>query len=315
MTRRFVLSFLLILMATFVPAAVAEPIPVKIDLPSLLCIQTRTIGIGKADQVYLLVNGVAAGKEFTAQLPEAGKTLKSSPKTPPVTAKTAQALWNGKLDNGQAALVTVVLMQGDKQDAAKNKAFLEAKAAAEAKVKARAKATLTADDFKALHTETLKGHVELIKGVAKFYPQDFKADRFGGMFTLLVWNNNGTLVKRLDPVGLTAGEHFGLDVKLYSKIKFTRNNVLLQDEGGEWFENEMPPITKDQQTIRVKMLQTEEYTVPGTQDKEVTVVDYLADLQVLDMSKNGGKGEALKWKLMGHNEGPTVTHEYWHWAE
>src|SRR4029450_13150324 len=89
---------------------------------------------------------------------------------------------------------------------------------------------------------------------------------FNGLFNIIVLNDGGKLVKRLDPVGLTFGEHFGTDEKIYSKIKYTRNNVLVPESDAEdtaWFPQVFPPLSEDKQTVRVKMLETEYFDVAG----------------------------------------------------
>jgi hypothetical protein len=128
------------------------------------------------------------------------------------------------------------------------------------------------------------------------------------MFNVLLWNN-GKLEKRLDPVGLTAGEHYGNDEKTYTKIKYTRNNVAVKDENDEYFPQVMPPISEDKQTVRVKMLETERVKVEGRAVPARNVTDYLADIKV----EAGGK--PVEWKLAGENVGPSEIHMYWDWAE
>jgi hypothetical protein len=82
--------------------------------------------------------------------------------------------------------------------------------------------------------------------------------------------------------------------------------VLVAD-GEEWFPQELPPITEDKQTVRVKMLETEYFDEGGRKKRNVT--DYLADLQV------SAGGKPLEWKLGGENVGPTQTHMWWDFAE
>ena len=156
--------------------------------------------------------------------------------------------------------------------------------------------------------ETLKAHKALIKGVKQIVGgSEKKTDHYGGQFTLLLWNNGGKIVKRLDPVGLTFGEHAGIDVKTYTKIKRTRRNVMMKDDAGEWYEEEMLMLNDEENAIRVKMLDTEYVKKDGKDFKNVT--DYLAEIQV----KSDGK--ALKWKLGGENLGISDVHSWWDWAD
>ena len=61
---------------------------------------------------------------------------------------------------------------------------------------------------------------------------------------MLVWNN-GQALQRLDPVGLSFGEHYGVDPKIYTKIKNTRSNVMVKDDTGDWSEQQLTPLTDD----------------------------------------------------------------------
>ena len=79
----------------------------------------------------------------------------------------------------------------------------------------------------------LVGKTFVITGTLPNISREKATDHFNGQFTLLIWNDGGKIKKRIDPVGLTAGEHFGTDSKVYTKIKFTRaaiQRVMTEEE-------------------------------------------------------------------------------------
>jgi hypothetical protein len=295
------------LLAMLVGSSVAQAaaVPVKVNLAALRCVQNYELAAKDDDQIYLTVAGVAKGAEVSKRLPDSG-TMEANPKKQPVEDKKPVALWEGELGDGEFALLTVTLYHGKGDDAAK--AFSGKLAEAAKGVAEHSKKTLTADEAKNLAAATLKAQQELVTKVKESLSREKSTDHFGGMFNVLVWNNNGTLVKRLDPVGLTFGEHFGTDEKVYSKIKYTRKNVLVQD-GEEYYPQEFPPITEDKKTIRVKMLESEYVKQEGKPRPTRNVADYLADLQVLAGDK------PVEWKLGGENIGPSQVHMWWEFAE
>jgi hypothetical protein len=173
----------------------------------------------------------------------------------------------------------------------------------------RSKKTLAEADVKKLAEATVKAQQAVIKDIKKIFSRDKNTDHFGGLFNVLLWNNNGKLVKRLDPVGLTFGEHYGTDEKIYTKLKYTRPNVLVQDDGGEWSQVQLEPLSEDQQTIRVKMLENEFFKKPGGGETVRNTTDYVAELQVT------AGGKPALWELAGEQVGPGALHTYWDWAE
>jgi hypothetical protein len=301
-----VLAAVALFAGVFGAPAQAAPVPVEMNLTALYAIQTYALDEKEDDQVYLLVSGVAGGKDVNQRLPQEG-TLPANTKKPPVTSKKPASLWKGELADGEFAFLTVVLMHGKGTDAAKLKQFGDARAAAEKQVAERSKKTLAEDDVKKLAEETVKAQQGVIKDIKKTFSRDKNTDHFGGLFNVLLWNNNGKLVKRLDPVGLTFGEHYGTDEKIYTKLKYTRPNVLVQ-EGGEWSQVQLEPLSEDQKTIRVKMLETEFIKKPGAEPVR-NVTDYLAEIQVT------AGGKVSLWELAGEQVGPGALHTYWDWAE
>src|SRR5215217_7988089 len=131
----------------FATGAQAAPLQAEVNLIGLHAIQTYALDEKDDDQVYLLVTGVAGGKDVQQRLPKDG-TLPANVKKPPVTKKQPQSLWKGELADGEFAFLTVVLMQGKGADAAKLKEFDAARSAAEKKVAERSKKALTEDEFK-----------------------------------------------------------------------------------------------------------------------------------------------------------------------
>ena len=302
-----VLAAVALLAAASAPTAQAAPLPVEVNLTALHAIQTYALDEKEDDQVYLLVSGVAGGKDVDQRVPKEG-ALAANVKKPPVAKKQPLPLWKGEIADGEFALLTVVLMHGKGTDAAKLKEFAGARAAAEKTVAERSKKTLAEGDLKKLAEATVKAQQGVLKDIKKTFSRDKNTDHFGGLFNIILWNNNGKLVKRLDPVGLTFGEHYGTDEKIYTKLKYTRPNVLVQDDGGEWSQVQLEPLSEDQKTIRVKMLETEFFKKPQGEPIRNTT-DYLAELQVT------AGGKVALWELAGEQVGPGALHTYWDWAE
>lgn len=303
---RFVAS-----MAAFFGAAAvslsAWAAPVSVDLTSLRAIQTYNLEDKADDQAYVLVTGVAKGKELEpTRLPKEGAWT-VGPKKPALEDKDA-TLWSGDLADGEFALLTVTLFQG-KGDEAAIKAYTAKKAEAEKGVANRAAPKITAEQAETLSEDLLKAHRDMVVKINDVVGgREKNTDHFGGQFTLLVRNEGGKIKKRLDPVGLTFGEHAGIDAKRYSKIKRTLQNVLLKDDAGELYEDFLEPIDEDtEEAVRVKMLETE-FVKQG--DKTIkNVTDYLAEVQVkVD-------GEPQTWSLEGENLGISDVHTWWDWVE
>jgi hypothetical protein len=291
-----------------IPAAIARAIPVEIGLTSLRAIQTSLPN--KADeQAFLLVTGVASGKEFSQHLPADQPSWTIGPKKPVASDKQPIALWKGELGDGEFALVTVALFQGKSPDAAKVKEFESKLADSNKSAAARSKPRLAKAEFDNLHDDTLHAQQKLITTVKKILPHDKdNPDHYGGLFDILVWNNAGQSQKRVDPVGLTFGEHYGVDPKIYTKIKNTRANVMIKDDAtGEWAEQQVTPLNDDQDALRVKMLETE--LIKTGPEPAKNTIDYLAEIQVK------ANGKALKWELGGIQTGPSDLHTYWDFAE
>jgi hypothetical protein len=285
-------------------------VPVNIECTSLIDIQSYNLGEDASDQAYLMVTGVAGGKAIDERLPKDGAWT-AAPKKMPVDAKNPAELWKGDLDNGQFVALTVTLMQGKGADTALNKKFLDELNAADQKVPGYTGATLaSADDLKKLAEATLKADQAVITKIKDLYSRDKNTDHYGGQFTLIVWNNNGKLVKRLDPVGLTFGEHYGNDAKVYSKLKNTRNNVLVKNDQGEWEEQQLEPLNDDQTAVRVKELETEMIKQPAGADPLRHTTDYLLEVKVL-----GPDNKPLVWNAEGEVTGIDNIHTYWPYAD
>src|SRR5215216_6671883 len=90
-----VLAALGLLGAISTPAANAAPVPVEVNVVALHAIQTYALDEKEDDQVYMLVSGVAGGKDVTGRLPKEG-TLPANVKKPPVTKKQPASLWKGE---------------------------------------------------------------------------------------------------------------------------------------------------------------------------------------------------------------------------
>jgi hypothetical protein len=284
----------------------AAPVPAEVDLTAVRTIQLASLDSKTDDQIYLLVSGIAAGKDVQSRLP-ADKTLTGSPKKPAVTEKSPFNVWKGELDNGEFALITVTLMMGDGTDTAQVKQYLDKLAAADKLTPQWSGKTLAKADVPKFCTGLIKNQQAVVTKIKDIFSREAKTDHYGGQFNVLVWNDNGKISKRLDPIGLTFGEHFGIDLKIYSKLKATRVNALMQDDGGQWTQQQLLPLDDAETTIRVKMLETE----PQPTDKTTKhVTDYITEIQVKDAG-----GKPLGWTLEGENTGYDVVHTYYDFAD
>lgn len=214
------------------------------------------------------------------------------------------------MDAGAFAVLTVTVFQGE-GDSSKEKAFTDKLIEADKQAAGWTKPTLDKPGFDGITKDLLKANRSVITKIKTMFSREAKTDHYGGQFTVILWNNGGKLAKRIDPVGLTFGEHFGTDVKIYTKLKNTRNNVLIQDEKGQWSQQSLTAVSDDDTTIRVKMLETE--TIKGATEPTKHVTDYLAELQINDLT--GGKQTPLKWDLDGEQTGYDAIHTYWDFAD
>lgn len=308
----------LAILAGAASSAFAAPVPVSVDLTSLHAIAKYNLDDKIDDQVYALVNGVAAGKLFQVRIPEGGKTWASGPKKLAVTEKAPVTLWKGELNDGEFAIVTVSVFQGDFKDPALVTQYWNSIIDAEKKAPEFGKAKITVDEFKALTGDIISRNFAfgslvskeraVISKIKETFNRAKDTDHFSGLFNIVVWNDGTSIRKRLDPVGLTFGEHFGIDEKIYTKLKFTRNNVFTKDDTGGWSTDQLAPLSDDEKTIHVKMLETE--VVKGKDGNPVRkTTDYLADIQV------AVKGQATKWKLEAEETGVDDIHRYWEYAD
>jgi hypothetical protein len=284
----------------------AAAIPVAINVSSVYSIQTYNVGEKAVDQTYLLVNGVAAGKAIDERFPKTG-TWPAAPKQQPIETSKPLEIYKGQLDDGQYAVITVSLMQGKGEDASRNKQFIEKLTSASSA--AHSKATLASDDeMKKVATDTLKADKSVVMKVKEIYSRDKNTDHFGGQLTLVVWNHGGKLMKRIDPVGLTFGEDNGVDVKIYSKLKLTRNNVIAKNEKGQWEMVQLEPTNDDSTEIRIKGLETEMIPQPGGNPVR-HVTDYLLGVQVL------ADGKPVTWTTEDQQNNEDNIHVYWNYAD
>jgi hypothetical protein len=282
-------------------ASVSQAVPVSVDLTAVRVMQPFAEKKDASDDAYLIVTGVAKGKPLA--MSKIGPWSLSRKKSADVTDKKPAALWTGDLADGEFAEVTVTLFHG-KGDDAKIKDFVAKLADAEKKAAGLAAPKLaSADDEKKLATDLLAAHREVITNIKKLFSRELKTDHYGGQLTMITWNNGGKIVNRLDPVGLTFGEHYGKKEKIYTKIKNTRQNVLIPDETGDLAEKWLGPVDDDEVTVRVKMLETEKRG-----DDEYKVCDYLVELQVK------ANGKPILWTLGGEKLGISDLHTYWEYA-
>jgi hypothetical protein len=294
------------LSAGFVSAAA---IPVEVDCSSITVVQTYNLGEAATDHTYLLVSGMADGKAISGRFPKTG-TWTAAAKQPPIDPKNPVDMWKGQLDNGQYAVLTVVLMQGEGKDEAKTKDLMSKLESAEKGVAGLSKPTLSSnDDLKKLATDKVKADQSVISKIKDIFSREKNTDHYGALCSLIVWNNNGKLMKRLDPVGLTFGEHNGQDVKIYSKLKNSRNNVISKNEKGQWEMVQFEPTNDDSTEIRVKGLETEYVPQAGGANPLRHVTDYLLGITV----KGGGK--ALTWTAEDQQNNEDAIHVYWNYAD
>jgi hypothetical protein len=285
-------------------APAAHAVPVSVDLTGLMAAGVYNEKSSGDDQAYFLLTGSAKGKALEpAKLPkESAWTV--ARKKPAADAKKPVALWSGDLADGEFAVLTFTLFQGAGSDDAKLKAYAGQLAAAAKAVPAAAGAKLASpEEAVKLSTDLLKAQRAVVTDVKKTFSREAKTDHFGGQFTVLTWNNGGKVWNRVDPVGLTFGEHYGTKEKVYTKIKNTRQNVLVQDETGDWSEQALLPLNDEETGLRVKMLEAEKV---GDAKK---VTDYVAEVTVK------ADGKPVPWKLGGEEMGPSDIHAYWNFAE
>jgi hypothetical protein len=284
----------------------AAGIPVSVDVSSIYSIQTYNVGEKAVDQTYLLVNGMAAGKAVGARFPQTG-TWPAAPKQEPIENGKPVEIWKGELGDGQYAVITVSLMQGKGDNATLNKQFTDKLTAAASS--SWSKPTLASDDeMKKVATDALKANKSVVAKIKDIYSRDKNTDHFGGQFTVVVWNHGGKIMKRLDPVGLTFGEDNGVDVKIYSKLKLTRNNVIAKNEKGQWEMVQFEPTNDDSTEIRVKSLETE--MIPQAGGNPVRhVTDYLTGLQVI------ADGKPVTWTSEDQQNNEDNIHVYWNYAD
>jgi hypothetical protein len=288
-------------------AASAKAVPVTVNLNSVIDIQSYNVGENATDPVYVLVIGTAAGKAIHERLPKEGSWT-AGPKLRPIDSKSPVTLWKGDLDNGQFVVLTVAMFQGKGEDTAAAKQFIESLKEAEQKVPELSSAALKPDEIKKLAEAKLKADKSVIKNIKKEFSREKKTDHYGGLFTLIVVNDNGKLVKRVDPVGLTFGEHNGNDIKIYSKLKNTRNNVLMKDEKGQWGEEQLEPVSDDSNGLRIKELENE--LIKQADDKPLPhTTDYVLEISVL----NGDKPQP--WTAEGEQPGVDDIHKFWLYAD
>jgi hypothetical protein len=208
-------AFAAVFAACSAGSAFAAPVPVKVDMTYLRCIQNYAIAAKDDDPVYLTVSGIAKGAEVTKRIPDSG-TMEAGTKKPAVDDKKPVTLWEGELNDGEFAVVTVALYQGKGDDAAKG--FDKQIQGAAKGVAERSKKTLKGDEVKTLATALVKAEQGVVTKVHDTLSRAKDTDHFNGLFNIVVLNDGGKIVKRLDPVGLTFGEHFGTNEKIYSKI-------------------------------------------------------------------------------------------------
>src|SRR6185312_13186189 len=89
----------------------AAAIPVEVDCSSITVVQTYNVGEAATDHAYLLMSGMADGKAIEGRFPKTGAWTAAA-KQPPIDPKSPVDMWKGQLDNGQSAVLRVVLMQG-----------------------------------------------------------------------------------------------------------------------------------------------------------------------------------------------------------
>src|SRR6185503_7872968 len=106
------------------PALPLWAVPVSLDMTSLRAIQTYSSVEKAKDDAFILVDGVAAGKEISERVP-ADKTWQVAPKEPVASMKEPVTLWKGDLNDGEYALITVTLVQGKQVDDKGVKEYLD----------------------------------------------------------------------------------------------------------------------------------------------------------------------------------------------
>ena len=128
---------------------------------------------------------------MTGRFPETAAWT-AAPKQPPVDPKKPIELWKGSLDEGSSPLITVTLMQGKGEDAAKIKDFTGKLEAANKAIADLGKPTLaSADELKKLAAEKVKADRAVISKVKDTFSREKNTDHYGGQFSVILWNNKG----------------------------------------------------------------------------------------------------------------------------
>ena len=289
-------------------SARAAAVPISVKCTSIYAIQTYNLGETAVDDCYLLVTGTADGKTIDARFPQSG-SWKAAPKQQPIEASKPIELWKGQLEDGHYLLLNVTLMQGEGENAAQTKEYVGKLRSAEKAVPGLSKPTLSSnDDLKKLATDVLKADQGVISKIKTIYSRDKKTDHYSANFTMILWNNGGKIMKRLDPVGLTFGEHNGLDEKIYTKLKNTRNNLIAKNEKGEWEMVQYEPTSDDASEVRVKGLETEMIKQPGGNPLR-HVTDYLVGITVT------ADGKPVTWTPEDLQNNIDAIHQYFNYAD
>ena len=190
-------------------SAFASPTPVSIDLTGLHAIQKYGLDEKADDHTYAMASGVAGGKGFSMRIPEGDKTFEAGPKKAPLAEKDAVTLWKGELNDGEFAIATVIVFQGEEKDTASVKKFFEDVLAAEKKTPEIDKKTLELADFKALTGQVdpakkafmpgdlVKNEQAIVAKVKDTFSRDKNTDHYSGLVNVVVWNDGTGIRKRI----------------------------------------------------------------------------------------------------------------------
>lgn len=255
------------------------------------------------DKAYLLVITDVAGTTSAANLPEHG-AWNSSQHAPAISVDKAVQLWKGVLQDGEYLTTTVILLYGDGDDDATRSLLVHG-------IEGCDKETLPASfgsdaAFGKAAACLHQSHNTFVRGIKNVSTRAESHAHFGGECTMMFWNNKGTLVKRLYPVGAIVGKPNSDGDQLYAMLRNTERNVPVFRQGG-WWIRQLEPVSEDGEDIRVRCLQSEASRSNGGGH----VTDYLMQFRVSVADQK----KAIPWVLEDGHFGIDALQAYWNYAD
>ena len=244
-------------------AAQAAPVPVKVNLTNLRCIQNYALAAKDDDQVYLTVTGVAKGADVSQARPrerhaagqheEAGRRREDKPVT----------LWEGELADGEFALLTVTLFHGKGDDAAKAFADAARRARPRASPSGRRRRWPPTTRRRS-PTATVKAQQGVVTKVKETLSprEEHRPLRRAVQRARVEQQRQAREAARPGRPDLRRALRQRRE-DLHEDQVHAQQRERAGRGDGEYFPQVMPPISEDKQTVRVKMLETEYFEGRG----------------------------------------------------